>query len=116
MRRPDIRHISFIRPANSSRWRARLRPSGCSRISSSPPASLCRWTTDDVLLVATDGLFETAAPDGTLLGREYCIRLIAAHCESPVEKIVDELLHATRAFADGMPLRDDLTIVIAKAK
>ncbi len=82
-------------------------------VPTSTPVSL---TTDDVLLVATDGLFETAAPDGTMLGRDYCIRLIAAHCGSPVEKIIDELLHATRTFADGMPFRDDLTIVIAKAK
>ena len=81
-------------------------------IPASAPVSL---TTDDVLLVATDGLFEAAAPDGAMLGRDFCIRLIAEHCGSSVEKIVDELLHATRTFADGLPLRDDLTIVIVKA-
>jgi phosphoserine phosphatase RsbU/P len=81
-----------------------------------PTSAPVTMTTDDVLFVATDGLFEAAAPDGALLGREYCIRLTAANCRSPVEKIVDELLHATHTFADGMPLHDDLTIVIAKAK
>jgi serine phosphatase RsbU (regulator of sigma subunit) len=81
-----------------------------------PTSAPVPLTTDDVLFVATDGLFEAAASDGTLLGREYCIQLTAANCRSSVENIVDELRHATRTFADGMALRDNLTIVIAKEK
>jgi phosphoserine phosphatase RsbU/P len=81
-----------------------------------PTSNAVSLATDDVLLLASDGLFDTAAPDGTHLGRDYCIRLVAKHCESPVEKIVDELLHATREFAEGMPLGDDLTVVVAKVK
>ena len=60
--------------------------------------------------------FDAAAPDGTHLGRDRCLRLIAEHSDSPVETIVDELLQATRVFAEGMPLHDDLTIVVAKVK
>ena len=86
---------------------------GDSVIPTSAPVSLAA---EDVLLLASDGLFDTAAPDGTDLGRERCLRLVAEHCESPVETIVDELLQATRVFAQGMPLHDDLTIVVAKVK
>ncbi len=79
-----------------------------------PTSAAVSLAADDVLLLASDGLFDTAAPDGTHLGRDRCLRLVAEHCESPVETIVDELLHATRVFAQGMPLHDDLTIVVAK--
>jgi sigma-B regulation protein RsbU (phosphoserine phosphatase) len=81
-------------------------------VPNSQPISLAK---DDVLFVATDGLFDTTAPDGTMLGRDACIQVVAAHRDRPVKRIVDELLLAARTFAEGLPLHDDLTIVIAKA-
>jgi serine phosphatase RsbU (regulator of sigma subunit) len=38
------------------------------------------------------------------------------HRTESTERIVDELLEATRRFSEGALLHDDLTIVVAKAK
>ncbi len=82
-------------------------------VPTSAPVALLK---NDILFLATDGLFDATAPDGTLFGRENCIRVVAQHRDRPVEQIVDELLTASRNFADGMPLHDDVTVVLAKAK
>jgi phosphoserine phosphatase RsbU/P len=81
-----------------------------------PSVAPVNLSKDDILFVATDGLFETTAPDGTLFGRDNCVRVIAQYRDRPVDQIVDELLNASRRFAEGMPLHDDLTVVVAKAK
>lgn len=71
---------------------------------------------DDVLFVATDGLFDAQAADGTLLGRDMCLEWLRDHRSESTERIVEELLDATRRFAGGAALQDDVTIVVAKAK
>jgi phosphoserine phosphatase RsbU/P len=80
-----------------------------------PTSAPVRLSDEEILFVATDGLFDTTAPDGSLLGIDTCLRLIATECRCPAEKIVDELLHAAQSFADGRPHHDDLTILIGKA-
>ncbi len=70
----------------------------------------------DILFIATDGLFETHAPDGAMLGKHRCFEVIEAHHDSPVERIVDELLSAKRRFSAESPLTDDTTVLIARAK
>jgi serine phosphatase RsbU (regulator of sigma subunit) len=82
-------------------------------VPSSAPITLA---TDDVLFLATDGLFDAHASDGTILGRDRCVQwLLECRAES-AERIVDEMLAATRTFVDGAALHDDLTMVVAKAK
>jgi sigma-B regulation protein RsbU (phosphoserine phosphatase) len=71
---------------------------------------------DDVLFVATDGLFDAHSPEGKLLGRDLCVQWLLEHRAQPAETIIEELLTATRSFADGAPLHDDLTMVVAKVK
>ena len=54
--------------------------------------------------------------DGTLLGRDRCVEWLLECRTEPVERIVDELLAATRTFVDGAELHDDLTMVVVKTK
>jgi phosphoserine phosphatase RsbU/P len=69
----------------------------------------------DILLLATDGLFDVGARDHRHFGKERCIGLMHALRSRPAEKIIDAVLHAARTFAHKGPLPDDLTVVIAKA-
>jgi sigma-B regulation protein RsbU (phosphoserine phosphatase) len=69
----------------------------------------------DILLLATDGLFDIHARQTGHFGKDRCIGLVHAYRSHPAEKIVDGLLHAARRFAHNEPLADDLTIVVAKA-
>jgi sigma-B regulation protein RsbU (phosphoserine phosphatase) len=82
-------------------------------VPSSVPITLA---TDDVLFVATDGLFDARSSDGTLLGRDRCVEWLLECRTEPVERIVDEILAATRTFVDGAELHDDLTMVVVKTK
>jgi serine phosphatase RsbU (regulator of sigma subunit) len=70
---------------------------------------------EDLLLLATDGLFDAMAADGSRVGRELCLQWIVEHRIEPADRIVEELLAATRRFVDGTAIHDDLTIVVAKA-
>jgi phosphoserine phosphatase RsbU/P len=81
-----------------------------------PSSAPIKLSKDDVLFVATDGLFDARACDGTLLGRDLCLECMLEHRAQSTERIVDELLDTARRFADGAPLLDDVTIVVAKAK
>jgi sigma-B regulation protein RsbU (phosphoserine phosphatase) len=81
-----------------------------------PTSAPIQLSKDDVLFVATDGLFDVRASDGTLLGRDLCVQWLLEHRTESTERIVDELLEATRRFSEGALLHDDLTIVVAKAK
>jgi serine phosphatase RsbU (regulator of sigma subunit) len=81
-----------------------------------PASAPITLATDDVLFVATDGLFDAHASDGTPLGRDRCAQWLLACRTEPAERIVEEMLAATRTFVDGAALFDDLTMVVAKAK
>jgi sigma-B regulation protein RsbU (phosphoserine phosphatase) len=69
----------------------------------------------DIVLLATDGLFDVCGQDTTHFGKDRCIGLVHAYRSHPAEKIIDGLLHAARTFAHNGPLADDLTLVVAKA-
>ncbi len=65
----------------------------------------------DVLVVYTDGLSE-AARDGEPFGDEQLWRVLDRHAHRRAADVLEELMSAVRAWADG-PL-DDLTIVVLK--
>jgi sigma-B regulation protein RsbU (phosphoserine phosphatase) len=69
----------------------------------------------DVLVLLTDGITETEAPDGTVFGTEGALDVIRACLARPAAEIVQCLRDAVTRFSDGMPQRDDVTIVICKA-
>jgi sigma-B regulation protein RsbU (phosphoserine phosphatase) len=71
---------------------------------------------DDIVLLATDGLFEMRAPDGEFLGTDRCMRLIHDHRGNSVEQLVEDILQTTRTFTGGRLPVDDLTIVLVKVK
>ncbi|HEV7999081.1 MAG TPA: SpoIIE family protein phosphatase [Planctomycetaceae bacterium] len=68
----------------------------------------------DILLLATDGLFDVRGQATQHFGKDRCIGLVHAYRSNPAEKIVDGILHAARRFAQNGPLADDLTLVVVK--
>ena len=81
-----------------------------------PTSAPVKLDKDDVLFIATDGLFDAHSAEGKLLGRDLCVQWLLEHRAQPAEIIVEEILAATRGFVDGADLHDDLTMVVAKAK
>ncbi|HUY35553.1 MAG TPA: PP2C family protein-serine/threonine phosphatase [Pirellulales bacterium] len=69
----------------------------------------------DIVLLLTDGLTETTAANGEwLFGNTNCFETIRAHRTESAGKIVERLLLAARAFAQGEPQHDDITVVVVK--
>ena len=69
----------------------------------------------DILMVATDGLFDVRGENRIHFGKDRCIGLLQAYRNSPAEKIVDAVVHSARDFSRDEALQDDLTIVLVKA-
>jgi serine phosphatase RsbU (regulator of sigma subunit) len=70
----------------------------------------------DMILVATDGFPEAAAPDGTLFGYERMLRHVDQMRSAGAEQVAESLMTAVDAFADGTEQSDDQALVIVKRR
>ena len=66
------------------------------------------------LLVMTDGLTETRAPGGELLGADELVNLLVAAGASELSPIVEEMLARASEFRQGEPQQDDVTVLLAR--
>jgi phosphoserine phosphatase RsbU/P len=71
---------------------------------------------DDVVLLMSDGLPERFNPESELFEYERTKEALSAHACSTPRAIVDGLLKTSEEWAGGMPLNDDLTLVVLKRK
>lgn len=71
----------------------------------------------DFLLLVTDGLTETTAPNSKRqFGNTACFETVRAHRTESAANIMDRLLLAARAYAQGEPQQDDITLVVVKVR
>ncbi len=70
--------------------------------------------TGDVVLLTTDGITEARSPDGILFGLQRAIDLVRIYQSGSAFDIVNNLLHAVRAFTQFSPQENDITAVIIK--
>lgn len=68
----------------------------------------------DLVLVASDGAWEVRDPEGNQLGTEALLKEAVALRDLPPDEQVRRLFEFVSDFADGRPLDDDCTIVIAR--
>ncbi|MFI5456073.1 MAG: PP2C family protein-serine/threonine phosphatase [Isosphaerales bacterium] len=65
------------------------------------------------LLVMTDGLTETRAPGGELLGADELAKLLVAGGTWEPKRLIEDFLARATAFRQGEPQQDDITVVLA---
>ncbi len=70
----------------------------------------------NILVFHSDGLAETANPDGQLFGMERMRVLIEKNHERNAAELADVLLNEVDWFSQNAPLSDDRTLVIVKVK
>lgn len=71
--------------------------------------------TDDVILVASDGLLELEGEEGGQLGESAAFeRLLQQTSKETAENIVESLAGFAYSYVEGRQLRDDITILAAK--
>jgi phosphoserine phosphatase len=68
----------------------------------------------DILLVATDGIFECENPDEEPFAEQRVAEVVYAHHDQPMARLTDHLVAALDAFAQGTAQADDMTIVVLR--
>jgi phosphoserine phosphatase RsbU/P len=69
----------------------------------------------DVLILVTDGVSESEASDGSFFELERALDVMRSCLDRPASEIVKRLYSAARAYGDGVPQSDDITVVVCKA-
>ncbi|MDJ0722721.1 MAG: SpoIIE family protein phosphatase [Desulfobacterales bacterium] len=67
-----------------------------------------------VVLLGTDGVWETFNPRGEMYGKERLQALVKTHAGSAASVIRDRIMEDLSAFREDVALEDDVTLVIAK--
>jgi sigma-B regulation protein RsbU (phosphoserine phosphatase) len=80
-----------------------------------PRAAVHPWTSDDLLVLFTDGVSDSRDSAGSRLGEERVLELAVRLRQEPPDVIVDRLFDLVNAHAAGAALRDDLTIVVLRS-
>ena len=73
-----------------------------------------RFKTGGVIFIGTDGIWETARPDGRLFGKEALLQLIRTHCHHSARDIIQAVVQALEAYRQGLKPSDDITMVVVK--
>ncbi len=69
----------------------------------------------DMVVLLTDGITESQAPDGSWFEGERVLDVLRKHLNEPAEHIVLHVRRAVFEFTQGAKPSDDLTIVVCKA-
>lgn len=78
--------------------------------------SKIEMTSNDVLLMFTDGIVEATNQEEKQWGERRFIKTFISNIKSSPEKIKESLLKEAFKFYNGVPPDDDITLVIAKRK
>lgn len=82
----------------------------------STPTGVARpWSSDDVLLLFTDGVSDARDAQGNRLGEEKILDLARRHREDPPGKLLERMFELLDRHTAGTKRRDDLTIVLLRS-
>jgi len=70
----------------------------------------------DLIFLMSDGIQELCNPQREKLGTDRLRALIEEAADKPLEKIIDHLVQAGKAWSEGRPAEDDVTFVLLKVK
>jgi sigma-B regulation protein RsbU (phosphoserine phosphatase) len=73
-----------------------------------------RFEAGGVIFVGTDGIWETARPDGRFFGKEALLGLIRTHCHRSARDIIQAVIRELEAYRQGLRPADDITMVVVK--
>ncbi len=72
------------------------------------------WPAGGMLIIGTDGIWETRNPVGDAFGKDGLMDVIRANSQLPATKICDAVVDALAAFSGGIVQNDDVTLVVVK--
>jgi sigma-B regulation protein RsbU (phosphoserine phosphatase) len=72
------------------------------------------WAGDQIIVVGTDGIWETSSDQGEMYGKERLLDLIRLHRNRSAQQIVLTITDALVEFRRTAPQQDDVTLVVIK--
>ena len=72
------------------------------------------WSDFGIIVLGTDGIWETKSPDGEVFGKEGLMNVVAATAHQPAADICAAVFDRLREFSGGDAMTDDVTLVIVK--
>jgi len=67
-----------------------------------------------VIAIGTDGIWESMNPKGEMFGKARFMNIIRRYANGTAHEIVDAVYAEIHSFMQGLPLEDDITLVIVK--
>ncbi len=67
-----------------------------------------------IVVMATDGIWEARSPDGEMFGKERFQDLIRENAGRPAKEMIQAVIRAVDRFCHPLQITDDLTLVITK--
>jgi sigma-B regulation protein RsbU (phosphoserine phosphatase) len=67
-----------------------------------------------IILIGTDGIWETHNSNGEMFGKDRLKEIIRAHAAEPAQQIVTAIIDTLRAFRKPLEWEDDITLVVIK--
>jgi sigma-B regulation protein RsbU (phosphoserine phosphatase) len=67
-----------------------------------------------VILIATDGIWEARNPDGNMFGKDRIYQIVRQNAAASAVDIQNAVLDSLRSFQKDTRLEDDLTLVVIK--
>jgi phosphoserine phosphatase RsbU/P len=89
-------------------------PLGISNAWEAPQSVPAALVPGDLLVLVTDGVTESAAPDGSLLDGRGVLELIRRHRSGSARQVLDGIVGGVREFVHDSPQADDMTAVVCR--
>ena len=67
-----------------------------------------------IIVLGTDGIWETQNPQGELFGKEAIRKIIREHADAGSNALIDIIIDSLDRFRDGFNLQDDVTLIVVK--
>ena len=69
-----------------------------------------------IILLGTDGIWETQNPDGDMFGKNRVCEIIREESNAGSKKIIDAVVSEVQRFRKNRDPADDITLVVIKIK
>ncbi|NNL76230.1 MAG: SpoIIE family protein phosphatase [Desulfobacterales bacterium] len=67
-----------------------------------------------IIVLGTDGIWETQNPAGEMFGKEAICRIIRENADAEANALLDAIIDSLDQFRDGLNLQDDVTLIVVK--
>jgi sigma-B regulation protein RsbU (phosphoserine phosphatase) len=67
-----------------------------------------------VIIIGTDGIWESCNPSGEMFGRERLMETVRKTAGQDAQTILETVFQAHADFSEGLKTDDDLTLVVVK--